>query len=62
MNQKVAKMLRRVSKATTKGKQEWNSFTSTERGEVRADYIKRGEQARKNYTALKRNKRREISA
>ena len=58
MNQKVAKMLRRIDQATKKGKATWNSFTPNERGELRADYIERGDQARKNYTHKKRNDKR----
>ena len=59
MNGKVAKMIRRLQKDTHKGKREFLAFNHIERREVRADYIKRGQEIRESYSIAKRIVKRE---
>lgn len=59
MNGENAKMLRRLKKATKVGKREFNSFTQSQRAEVKADYRERSKQVRLDYTQMKKDKKRE---
>lgn len=59
MSQKVSKMLRRLRKGDKAGKKWYNTFTHFERGTIRADYLKRGDNVQKNYTAAKKEVKQE---
>ena len=53
MNQRNAKMLRRLKRSSKADKRLFNSFTAEQRADIRRDYIERGETARQEYKAEK---------
>ena len=59
MNQKTAKMLRRLRKGDKKGKREFNNYNLKDRAIIRADYLDRGEKLKKDYSEAKRKVKQE---
>lgn len=54
MNARNAKMLRRLRQDNRAGKRIFLAFNQYDRAKIRADYIDRGDTARKQYTEAKK--------